>query len=118
MGVQPATLAPDLVRTEASDDREPPVSRIDEPRTGSSLPPGPVQVSGESHDRGGGCVAAVEVSVDGGATWHPVEGREAWRYEWKPEGSGTRTILCRAVDDSGNLEAPAAGVTVTVSEMD
>ena len=54
--------------------------------------------------------------MDGGATWHPVEGREAWRYEWKPEGSGTRTILCRAVDDSGNLEAPAVGVTVTVSE--
>ena len=118
MGVQPATLAPDLVRAEASEDREPPVSRIDEPRTGSSLPPGPVQISGASHDGGGGCVAAVEVSVDGGATWHPAEGREAWRYEWKPEGSGTRTILCRAVDDSGNLEAPAAGVTVTVSEMD
>ena len=116
MGVQPATLAPDLVRAEASDDRKPPVSRIDEPRPGSSLPPGPVQISGASHDRGGGCVAAVEVSVDGGATWHPAEGREAWRYEWKPEGSGTRTILCRAVDDSGNLEAPAAGVTVTVSE--
>ena len=116
MGVQPATLAPDLVRAEASEDREPPVSRIDEPRTGSSLPPGPVQISGASHDGGGGCVAAIEVSVDGGATWHPVEGREAWRYEWKPEGSGTRTILCRAVDDSGNLEAPAAGVTVTVSE--
>ena len=116
MGVRPATLPPDLVRAEASDDRKPPVSRIDEPRTGSSLPPGPVQVSGASHDRGGGCVAAVEVSVDGGAAWHPVEGREAWRYEWKPEGSGTRTIVCRAVDDSGNLEAPAAGVTVTVSE--
>ena len=115
MGVQPATLAPDLVRAQASEDREPPVSRIDEPRTGSSLPPGPVQISGASHDCGGGCVAAVEVSVDGGATWHPVEGRESWRYEWKPEGSGTRTILCRAVDDSGNLEAPAAGVTVTVS---
>ena len=80
--------------------------------------PEPEQISGASHDRGGGCVAAVEVSVDGGATWHPVEGREAWRYEWKPEGSGTRTIVCRAVDDSGNLEVPAAGVTVTVSEMD
>ena len=61
MGVQPATLAPDLVRAEVSQDREPPVSRIDEPRTGSSLPPGPVQISGASHDRGGGCVAAVEV---------------------------------------------------------
>ena len=74
MGVQPATLAPDLVRTEASEDREPPVSRIDEPRTGSSLPPGPVQVSGASHDRGGGCVAAVEVSVDGGASLAPRRG--------------------------------------------
>ena len=119
MGVQPATLAPALVCAEASEDREPPVSRIDEPRSGSSLPPGPVQVSGSANDRGGGCVAAVEVSVDGGATWHPATGREAWRYEWKPEGSGTRMIRCRAVDDSGNLEAPAAGasVTVTVSEV-
>ena len=116
MGVQPATLAPDLVRAEASDDREPPVSRIDAPRIGASLPPGPVRISGVSHDRGGGCVAAVEVSVDGGATWHPAEGREAWRYEWKPEGPGSRTILCRAVDDSGNLETPAVGVTVSVSE--
>ena len=116
MGVQPAMLASDFVRAEASDDRELPVSRIDEPRTGSSLPPGPVQISGAPHDRGGGCVAAVEVSVDGGATWHPAEGREAWRYQWMPEGSGTRTILCRAVDDSGNLEAPTVGVTVTVSE--
>ena len=53
MGVQPATLAPDLVRAEASEDREPPVSRIDEPRTGSSLPPGPVQISGASHVCGG-----------------------------------------------------------------
>ena len=52
MGVQPATLAPDLVRAEASQDRELLVSRIDEPRTGSSLPPGPVQISGASHDRG------------------------------------------------------------------
>ena len=60
MGVQPATLAPDLVRAEASEDREPPVSRIDEPRTGSSLPPGPVQISGASHDRGGGCVTVSE----------------------------------------------------------
>ena len=105
MGVQPAALAPDLVGAEASEDREPPVSRIDEPRTDSSLPPGPVQISGASHDRGGGCVAAVEVSVAPRRRrrepWHPVVGREtAWRYEWKPEGSGTRTILCRAVDDS------------------
>ena len=115
MEVQPVTLAADLVRAEASDDRERPVSRIDEPRAGSSLAPGPVQVSGVARDHGGGCVAAVEVSVDGGATWHPAEGREAWRFEWEAGEPGTWTLRCRAVDDSGNLEAPAAGVTVTVS---
>ena len=116
MDVQPATLAPDLVRAEPSQDREPPLSRIDEPRSGSSLPPGPVRISGVAHDRGGGCVAAVEVSADGGATWHPATGSEAWHYEWRPGGPGTRTILCRAVDDSGNLETPGAGVTVNMSE--
>ena len=36
MAVQPATLAPDLVRAQASEDREPPLSRIDERRTGPS----------------------------------------------------------------------------------
>ena len=86
MGVQPATLAPDLVRAEASEDREPPVSRIDEPRTGSSLPPGPVQISGASHDRGGGCVAAVEVSVDGGATGTPSRGASRGATNGSPKG--------------------------------
>ena len=33
-------------------------------------------------------------------------------------GAGTTTILCRAVDDSGNLEAPTVGITVSVSEID
>ena len=55
--------------------------------------------------------------MDGGATWHPATGSEAWSYEWTPEGPGTRTIRCRAVDDSGNLEAPGAGATVTVSDQ-
>ena len=61
MGVQPATLAPDLVRVEASDDCEPPVSRIDEPRTGSSVPPGPVQISRSRRTTAGeGASTAVE----------------------------------------------------------
>ena len=44
-----------------------------------------------------------------------VFGAGTVQWAWGP---GTRTILCRAVDDSGNLEAPAAGVTVSVSEID
>ena len=116
MGVQPATLARDLVRAEASEDREPPVSRLEEPRPGATVPAAPVRLAGTARDHGGGCVAAVEVSVDGGATWHPAVGRETWHFDWKPGSSGTRTIRCRAVDDSGNLEVPGAGITVTVSQ--
>ena len=58
-------------------------------------------------------LAGVEVSVDGGATWHPATGTEQWRYEWQvPDGSGAATILSCAVDDSVNLETPREGVTI------
>ena len=63
-----------------------------------------------------GRVAAVEVSVDGGLTWHPADGRESWSYSWTPSGNGLVTILSRAVDDSGNLEIPSAGIDVIVGE--
>src|SRR5439155_6971118 len=35
-------------------------------------------------------------------------------YNWVASGSGSVTIKSRAVDDSGNLETPSAGVTITV----
>jgi hypothetical protein len=55
------------------------------------------------------------VSTDGGATWHPAVGRASWSYTWTPNAAGSAVIKCRAVDDSGNLQTPGAGVTVTVS---
>ena len=64
-------------------------------------------------DAGGGVVAGVEVSVDGGTTWHPATGRTNWSYTWYPNGTGSITIKSRAIDDSGNIETPSAGVTVT-----
>src|SRR5207244_2842210 len=64
---------------------------------------------------GGGRGAGVEVSTDGGATWHPAVGRASWTYTWTPASSGAATIKSRAIDDSGNLETPAAGLNVTVS---
>src|SRR5262249_27776190 len=57
----------------------------------------------------------VEVSTDGGATWHRGSGRESWSYTWTPTSLGSVNLKSRAVDDSGNLEAPSAGVTVTVA---
>ena len=114
MGVQPETLAADLVRAEASTDQTPPTSSIIEPADGATVVLGPVQIAGTADDRDG-CVAGVEVSVDGGATWHPADGPETWTYAWVPEVPGEHRIFCRAVDDSTNLEVPGPGVAVTVS---
>ncbi len=72
-----------------------------------------VTISGTAADAGGGVVAGIEVSIDGGATWHPAIGGASWVYNWTPKASGMVTIKSRAVDDNGNLEAPLAGVNVT-----
>ena len=56
----------------------------------------------------------VSSGADNGATWHPAVGRESWTFEWTPSGLGTFTIQSRAVDDSGNVESPTAGISVTV----
>jgi hypothetical protein len=58
-------------------------------------------------------VAAIEVSTDGGTTWHPATGKGSWSYAWTP-AAGSATIKSRSVDDNGNLETPGAGVAVTV----
>lgn len=116
MGVQPATLQSDLVIATASTDNTPPVSTITSPATGAALQVGTlVTVAGTAVDSGGGVVGAVEISTDGGLTWHPATGRENWSYNWSPAGSGSVAILSRAVDDSGNLETPPAGVNVSVT---
>lgn len=116
MGMQPETLQPGLVAATASSDSSPPASSIGSPTDGASLTFGtPINVTGIATDIGG-VVGGVEVSVDGGSTWHPANGREAWSYTWTPSVLGAVNITSRAVDDSGNLEAPAAGVDVTVVE--
>ncbi len=72
-------------------------------------------VTGSASDDGGGVVAAVEVSVDGGASWHPARGREKWYYSWQPDpGTNEVSIMVRAVDDSGNLEPVGEAVSVEI----
>ena len=114
LGVQPASLQTGLTAATASSDTVAPGSTITAPAAGSNLPLGtPVTITGTAADTGGGVVAAVEVSVDGGTTWHPATGRASWSYNWTPATSGSVTIKSRSADDSGNLEVPGAGVTVT-----
>ncbi len=116
MGVQPGSRQANLAASSPSTDSTKPVSTVSSPTNGSAIPSGSqVTVSGTAADSGGGVVGGVEVSVDNGATWHPVNGRESWTYSWVTGAAGTAVIKTRAVDDSGNLEAPGPGVTVTVS---
>jgi hypothetical protein len=117
MGVQPASLvlSPGIALATMSGDTLAPTSAITAPAPGSVKAQTPVTISGTSSDAGGGLVAGVEISTDGGLTWHPCTGTTAWTYVWWPQSPGTFTLKSRAVDDSGNLESPSAGMSVTVA---
>ena len=116
MGAQPATLQSGLVPATMSTDTVAPTSSIVSPANGATVQASvPMTITGTASDAGSGVVAGVEVSVDGGATWHRATGRENWSYSWTPGGPGNVTIESRAVDDSGNLEHPRPGATIAVT---
>jgi hypothetical protein len=116
MGVQPGTPDDTLAPAIASTDTTAPTSTITTPLNNTTLAQGSVvTVAGTAADIGGGVVGGVEVSTDGGTTWHPATGRSQWTYTWTVAGNGPVTVRTRAVDDSGNLESPASGVHVTVN---
>src|SRR5258706_9050521 len=115
MGVRAGSLQSTLTQPTASTDSIPPSSTITSPTSGTTVQSDtPMTITGVASDLGDGVVGGVEVSVDGGATWHPANGRESWSYTWTPGPQGSTTITSRAVDDSGNLEAPSASVPVTI----
>jgi hypothetical protein len=114
MGVQPTTLQSDLVASSESTDTTAPTAQITSPGAGATVNSGTtITISGTAADTGGK-VAGVEVSVDGGATWHPAAGTTQWSYAWTVAGLGNVTIESRAVDDSGNVGTPTSSGTVVV----
>jgi DMSO/TMAO reductase YedYZ molybdopterin-dependent catalytic subunit len=84
-------------------------SRIDVPRAGASLKPGPVTIAGVAWapDRG---ISKVEVSIDGGA-WQACMLSAAiskatwvqWELAWTPP-NGHHTIEVRATDGTGTVQ--------------
>jgi hypothetical protein len=107
MGIQPRNLQPDLVPATPSTDKMAPSTKITSPTNGVLASNVAASIEGTATDMGGGSVASVEVSVDGGKAWHRAEGTERWRYDFRvPEGSGTLTIMSRGIDDSVNVETP------------
>ncbi|MEI6748394.1 MAG: DUF4082 domain-containing protein, partial [Bacteroidota bacterium] len=119
MGVMPSTLQSGLVAS-ATGDTQAPTTVITYPSNGIILTGSEVTITGTSVDAGGGSVAGVEVSMDGGTTWHRTGGTSSWFYSWQPSAPGIVNIKARSWDDLGNLEIPGiAGssnnITVTIT---
>jgi hypothetical protein len=121
MGAQPGSLVAGLVAGSKSTDTTAPTSTIASPAQGATFKDGSaVTITGTATDSGGGVVAGVEVSTNGGSTWHPAtlttpaEASVKWSYTWAAHGNPTTNIKSRAVNDSAYLETPSAGVTVNV----
>jgi N,N-dimethylformamidase beta subunit-like, C-terminal/Bacterial Ig domain len=118
MGIQPANLQTDLVPMTQSTDRKAPLSTIAMPANGAAVAGPRVTISGNAADAADGRIAMVEVSVDSGKTWRQATGTERWAYEWQvPQGTGSATILSRAVDDSVNVEKPGKGIVLKYGKV-
>ena len=120
MGVQPGTLQAGLTAASQSSDVTAPTATITSPSNGATFSSGAtITFSGNANDGGGGVVASVEISVDGGSTWTPatatsIASSTSWTYVWSGESDGTYNVRSRGIDDSGNKGNPGSGITITV----
>ncbi|MEO5852653.1 MAG: N,N-dimethylformamidase beta subunit family domain-containing protein, partial [Nocardioides sp.] len=107
MSAQPTTLDPQLTAATKSTDTTGPTISISSPAEGSRQPNGgQVTLDGTAADSGGR-VAGVEVSTDGGTTWHPATGTTTWSYTYIQHGRGATPIRVRGIDDSANIGTAA-----------
>ena len=108
MGAQPLTLMAGLTAATASTDTTAPTATITSPAAGAAIANGTlVTATGTAADVGG-LVAGVEVSTDGGTSWHPASGTTSWTYSYVQHGNGTTPLRARAVDDSANIGSAAS----------
>ena len=115
MGIQPLTLQASLILATQSADHTKPVSTIELDTTGTFASGQTITISGTAADLGGGVIAGVEVSTDGGSSWRKAVGTASWSYSWTPAETGPATILSRAVDDSNNIEYPRLADNFAIS---
>ncbi len=103
MSIQPASIQQNLIKAVKYTDNISPKSQITplsfSPSLGKTF-----ALTGTASDTGGGVVAGVEISTDGGLTWRLANGTTNWSYNWEPSGEGSFNIKCRSVDDIGNVE--------------
>ena len=108
LGAQATTLAAGLVPAGPSTDTVAPVATITYPTPATAIPNGTMVTATGTASDVGGVVAGVELSTDGGTTWHPANGTTTWSYTYVQHGVGAETVLARAIDDSANIGAAAS----------
>lgn len=94
------------------------ISRIDRPRGYISLAKD-IEVGGIAFAGNRG-IQKVEISTDGGATWHdailqPALSQDAWRlwtWQWSPSQPGNYTLVSRATDGTGEVQTSHEQFTV------
>jgi len=110
----PALVAVGVRGADASADDHP-VSTIMSPEAGTSdMYYNPVTVEGTAVNGEAGGIVRVELSLDGGATWHltqPNPTFETWSYTFTPTAPGVITLVSRAAT-ADVVEDPTNSVTI------
>src|SRR6185436_3772770 len=115
MGAAAGSLQAGLIGPAGGADTLAPAAVITFPAPGSTVGSGDrVTITGTASDAGGGAVAGVEVSTNGGTTWTAALGTTQWSFDWSAGAIGPTTLLARAIDDSGNRQAPGASSAVSI----
>jgi DMSO/TMAO reductase YedYZ molybdopterin-dependent catalytic subunit len=86
------------------------MATIAQPRPDATVPAGCVRVHGAAWT-GAGIITRVELSADGGASWHAATLQDAakegvwrlWEWEWDAV-PGEHTLMARATDSAGNTQ--------------
>jgi DMSO/TMAO reductase YedYZ molybdopterin-dependent catalytic subunit len=94
-------------------------SIITQPLNGETLPVGPVTILGAAY-AGEADIQQVDISVDGGKSWHPVEfigphepfAWRQWQYIWEAGRQGEHRIMARATDSDGRVQPMEAAWNV------
>ena len=81
--------------------------------TGVTITQGDLAARGEvlikgTAEGGGGGVTKVQVSLNGGETWHEAQGRESWRYRFTPVPNKSYDLTCRITNTAGITSDPKA----------
>ena len=116
MGAQPFAPASGLTRATKTTDTTAPVATLTAPANNATVTDGTaVTVSGTATDTGG-AVAGVEVSTDGGTTWHPATGTTSWTYTLeRPRRADVEPARARGRRQRQPADARAPGITVNVA---